>query len=87
MTLNAREFEFGTEFAFYIHVCLIPQEIFDPSLKKKTKKKKTTFDPDLFGDADKPKEPAADSMPAGDAVTEDKSVTQGTEISISCFIV
>lgn len=53
------------------------EEIFDPSLKKK-KKKKTTFDPDASGDVDSATKDsvATDNMPAADVISEDKSITQ-----------
>jgi len=60
-----------------LQLLFVKQEIFDPSVKKK-KKKKTSFDPDAFGDVDQPKDSAAtDSMSAADAMSEEKSVAQG----------
>jgi len=47
---------------------------------KKKKKKKTTFDPDAFGDVDTAKDStAADNIPADDTFSEEKSATQGPE--------
>lgn len=46
---------------------------------KKKKKKKTTFDPDAFGDVDSAKESkAADSTPADDTFSEEKTAAQGS---------
>lgn len=47
------------------------EDIFDPSLKKK-KKKKTSFDPDTFGEADKSKDSVNENSHETEKVTEEK---------------